>query len=528
MRGAEYIVDILTSYGATDVFGIPGAIVLDFLYAVEKNDKIQAHLNYHEQAAAFAALGYAQSSGKLGVTYSTRGPGVTNMMTGIAEAYFESVPVMFLTAHSNNVITSERRSELDQEVDFSGSISTYSKFSIRIDSLEELVNEIPKACEIALEGRKGPVFVDVSANLFREEVALSSKETEKNSKNETDTIEGIISEKLNCSKRPVVLIGDGLRNTGMSHGIAEWAMAQSIPILSSRGAQDLVAGTPVYYGYIGSHGLRYSNFILSKCDLIICIGNRVSFPLKSESYKSICKRAQIIRFDIDENELERAIPNSEGVLIDLRDMKPLFDCQPNFDYSEWLHVCQQLFEQLSEYDITPNVSLVADFLKNYARDVVLVSDVGNNEFYLSRAYAYATTDVPLLISKSFGTLGVAIAKSIGAYYATRKHVVCFIGDQGFQYNIQELQFISGWNLPVTIVVMNNRTSGMIKDKEIQKYGNTVHTTKECGYYSVNVEIIAGAYNLPYHKYQRNTDILLKDYAPGIIEMELDPEEKMIP
>jgi len=170
MTGAEYIVDCLVKRGATDVFGIPGGVVLEFLYAVEAHKKIEAHLSYHEQAAGFAAVGYAQASGKLGVAYATRGPGLTNLSTAIGDAYFESLPTLFLTAHDKPYSKSTERFTQEQEFDTVSYLQPITKYAARIEQLDDLQSILEKALSAATTGNKGSVFVDVLADVFIAEI----------------------------------------------------------------------------------------------------------------------------------------------------------------------------------------------------------------------------------------------------------------------------------------------------------------------------------------------------------------------
>ena len=525
MNGAEYVVKTLVNMGVADVFGIPGGVVLDFLYAADKNPALNAHLNYHEQAAAFAALGYAQASGKLGVAYATRGPGIANMTTAIAEAFFESIPAMFLTAHSSCAKLSQRAA-VDQEVDFTDAVSSFSKYSSRIDTLEDLVEQFPKICDIAVSGRKGPVFVDIYSKLWGAQLPENDFAAPKDENAVISTANvAVLSEKLRKAKRPLILIGDGVRQAGIASDILRCAELNHIPVISSRGSQDLLAASNRYYGYVGSHGIRYSNFILSKCDLIMAMGNRLSFPVDSKSYKKIYEQAEIIRIDVDEKELERQIPNSTCIKADLKEIRGVLKEITWEDTTGWLNTCDRLRTELIDEDLTNNVRKIVTFMKDCVGECSFVTDIGNNEFLVSRAYERVRPHAPLYCSKSFGTLGLALAKSIGVHYATQKPVVCFVGDQGFQYNIQELQYISQWKLPIAIVVMNNSVSGMIKDREIQKYGSVLHTTLDSGYGVPSLKKIAEAYGLKYYAYENG---IVCETSPCIVEITLDPDEKMVP
>lgn len=528
MTGAEYIVEVLCQKGVSDAFGIPGGVLLDLIYAFHEHSDIEVHLNYHEQMSTYAAVGYAQASGKLAVTYATRGPGVTNMMTAIAEAYCESIPVLFLSAHTGKENT-KQRFVLDQEIDLTESIKYYSKFSRRINTVEELTKYLNVACELAVSGRKGPVFLDIHTSVFKSEIIDScSNNTKKVVKNDKNACE-YISSKLKTSKRPIILIGDGIRHANVNKEINDFASKNLIPILSSRGAQDLISWGEMYYGYIGSHGIRYSNFILSKADLIICFGNRLSFPISSESYKRIYQNAEFIRVDIDEDELDRNIPNSSSFYSDVSAIKEDLSGIVHDPYSEWISVCNEIKKSLLNNDISFNTQKVVDFLYRINGPVSLVGDVGNNEFLVSRAYEYVRPGCPFYFSKSFGTLGVGIGRAIGVYYSTKKPVICFMGDQGFQYNSQELQYIAQWNLPISVVILNNSVSAMIRDKELLKYDYPLQTTGNTGYKTPDFKRLASAYGIEYIEFKdeplsRNLDFK----SPHVIEMILDSEEEMVP
>ena len=315
MTVAEYIVDRLIQFGVTDAFGIPGGVVLELLYAMEdRKNELTPHLSYHEQMAGFAACGYAQASGKLGVAYATRGPGITNMITCMAEAYQESIAVLFITAHGHRSEKGMRFGE-NQELDIVGAVSGFVKYASNIETLEDVVSKLKIACEIAIKGRNGPVVLDFASKLFGQEIPESNKyvyecDVEDYAKDQSPEIIRKIGEKLSHVQRPIVLIGDGIRAA-----CAGWKCIKTIeklgcPILSSRASQDLAAQSKLYYGYIGSHGLRYSNFILSKADLIIAIGNRLAFPKDSESFAPIVKETAMIRLDIDEKEFASGFDNS--------------------------------------------------------------------------------------------------------------------------------------------------------------------------------------------------------------------------
>jgi acetolactate synthase-1/2/3 large subunit len=506
MKVADYVVDELIKYGVTDTFGIPGGVILKLLYAMERREpELSPHLNYHEQMAGFAACGFAQASGKLGVAYATRGPGITNMVTCIAEAYQESLPVLFITAHGSRS-QSGMRFEDDQELDMVRCVSGFTKYAANIDSADQVVQILHDACNAAISERKGPVLLDFSASLWEQEVVINNIDTEENDKVLDDIVDyselalACIKNHLSIFMRPLILIGDGIRHAFEKEKLYEIADKLRIPIISSRGAQDLLSGSPYYFGYIGSHGTRYSNFILSKADLIITIGNRLAFPINSKSFYPIVSNTKIIRLDIDEMEFCRELPNAETYRVDAYKILSILIEGKYYEkeMADWIETCSQLRGMLESEDCPEPVLKLESIIEKLDSSYTYVCDVGNNEFWFARAFEKVRRPGTVLYSKSFGTLGVALGRAIGTYYASRDNVVCVIGDQGFQYNLQELQYISKWNLPIKIIVLNNGISGMIADHENQLFGNNlIHVNRENGYYVLDVEKIAMAYGIDY-------------------------------
>lgn len=534
MQVADYVVKELIKYDVTDTFGVPGGVVLKFLRAMKKHEPIVTpHLNYHEQMAGFAACGYAQAKGTLGVAYATRGPGITNMITCIAEAYQESLPVLFITAHGNRTNAGEMRFENNQEIDVVSMVSHITKFASNINSPDEVERLFNIACKRALSGRKGPVLLDFSAAIWDKEMQNIS-----NSNNESiepyadiqDDSESALVEikkQLQRANHPVILIGDGIRHTIESESLYSMVDNLGIPVLSSRGSQDLLSGSRFYFGYIGSHGIRYSNFILSKADLIISIGNRLAFPIESKSFSPIVNHASIIRLDIDEGEFSRSIPGSKSYKIDAKSfLNGLVAIQSYQDkLHEWINVCDILRESLDNYDCPQSVLKLEHCIVNLGVDKIYVCDVGNNEFWFSRAFEKAKIRNTVLYSKAYGTLGVALGRAIGAYYATGRDVVCVMGDQGFQYNIQELQYIVNYKLPIKIILMNNHISGMIRDHQKQIFGTElIHVTDETGYVVPDFKEICKAYGMTF---TTEESVALKNMQL-LYEIQVDMQEELSP
>ena len=531
MTGAEYLVQSLEERGVTDAFGIPGGVILELIYSFAKSTKLTPHLCYHEQSAGFAAVGYAQASGKLGVAYATRGPGFTNLVTSIADAYCDSVPVLFVTSHVSPSLDNTVRLRVNQEIDSCSMVKHVTKFASRIDSVEAFQTTVDTAITIAQEGRKGPVFLDVASRLWKQEIPLTEICKKEKKPTRVTPLVDTVKEVLEQSERPILLIGDGVNQAGKARGLQELVSRLRVPVLSSRYGHNIIAKCPIYYGYIGGFGLRHANYILSKADAIISLGNRLNFPLNSETYKNIPYQAKIVRIDVDDSELAREIPNSSIHHINLDEAIPaLKEITINKTFDSWRKACDEIRDLLSDCDQTPIIKTLESIITQIPKDSSIVCDVGNHEFWVSRVCARCKREGIILYSKSFATLGSAMVKSIGAYYSTGKPVFCFIGDQGFQMNSQELQFISQNNLPITVVILNNHISGMIRDKEKSGYdGKYIHSTYESGYQIPTFEKLAGAYSIDFVELTCEEDIkeCISDRA-RIINLLVDENEPLIP
>ena len=347
MKASDWIVEFLIRNGVTDAFGLPGVVVLELVYAMERRTpEFTPHLSYHEQGAAFAACGYAQTTGKLGVAYSTRGPGLLNMTTGIADAYYDSIPTMFLTAHNYKDMNSKMRILNNQEMDTVEVVRSFTKFSSRIDDICQVKDIVKRAYVAATTGRKGPVFIDILSSVMKEDLTDDGYELEimpidNAYKKEISAACDDIVERISKAKHPIILAGNGVIQSDTQAYVDDFASKAGIPILTSRTGQDIFPRSKMYYGYVGSHAARYSHFILSKADLIIALGNRLSFPVNSKSFKPIVDNCTTLRVDVDDNEFERPVPNSINYHFNLADLMPVLAKRKASyeDSKKWLEIC---------------------------------------------------------------------------------------------------------------------------------------------------------------------------------------------
>jgi acetolactate synthase-1/2/3 large subunit len=404
-----------------------------------------------------------------------------------------------------------------------------TKHAARVTNAQDVPGQLEYAYETAMSGRPGPVLLDFAAALFKTELEIAALDKTQKKTDDFVSPEKIIDSitlSLQQAKRPVLLIGDGIHQSGTESLCKILVENLRIPVLSSRFSQDILADSPYYYGYIGSHGLRYSNFILSKCDLLISLGNRLAYNPLSKSFAGFVQQTKVIRIDIDKNELKRELPGAVSFCIGLDEIMPrLAETAWQSNRPEWISICDDLKEVLWQHDTSYPVSAISDLIRSTPDNVVITSDVGNNEMWLSRAYSFSRAINRVLYSINFGSLGCSLPKAIGAYYASKKRVVCFTGDQGLQMNLQELQFLSNEKLPITIVILNNASSGMIRERQ-KRFPHFLHTTRESGYSVPIFKAIAGAFSIPYYLLENNGgplrfDILFPDEGPVIGEMPID-------
>ncbi|MBR4514937.1 MAG: thiamine pyrophosphate-binding protein [Lachnospiraceae bacterium] len=549
MTGAELVVKKLIDEGITDVFGVPGGVVLPLLYALEDCEGISPRLGYNEQASGFAAIGYAQASGRPGAAYATRGPGIMNMLTAMAEAYYESAPVVFLTAHANASKKSERRTDYDQETDIISVAASFTKYAAAVEKSSDLGPALDKAIKLAKDGRKGPALLDIAHKVLvnaaelecdlQDEIALSDKNDEglpeKSAGDKEDEAAARFKELLLKSKRPVFLIGDGVRQAGAVQVMRRISAKCGIPAVSSRGAQDILTGSELYFGYIGSHGVRYANCILDSADCVIALGNRLSFPLESESYGHFFENRELLHIDIDPAELTR-FGKGRSFCMDVKSFLEKLS-EEEYEYpvrKEWLSECKRYKEAYRMVDMPVVVKDIIGLLEDCGDCRALVCDVGNTEFWVARAYEYLRPAAPMYVSKSFGTLGSGVGKAIGAYYALRKPVVLISGDQGLQFGVNELMHIGKHKLPIRVVIVNNGASGMIRDSERRKHKADVHTTDDTGYGTPDFESLAAAYGLSYicveegKALEGRTGLAGCGGNPILLELKVDRDEELTP
>lgn len=541
MKVTDYIVEFLLSKEITDVFGYPGGVICHFIDSLSKFDGIEGHINYHEQASSFAACGYAQESGRPGVAYATSGPGATNLITGIANAYYDSIPTIFFTGQ---VDTYGLKGDLRirqrgfQETDTVGIVRPITKYAVRVDDPKKIRYELEKAYYYALEGNPGPVLLDLPADVQRADIDIKDLEAYVPQQREykiNDCVDSLINS-LMSSKRPCLLLGNGIKQSGLTNRITEIIDLIDIPTVFSMPAIDILPSSHRdNYGFIGANGHRAANFVLGKCDLIISMGSRLDLKQVGNDRRQFAQQAHIIRVDIDECNLEYKVHDDEiQYIVDLKLLLgSLRDKLINseFDFSTWRATCDKVSSKVIGVDVQEYTDLIRQFSDSLPGGITITADVGQSEVWVTQYYTFKFGD-SLHISAGHGAMGYSLPAAIGAYYANKRPVICFNGDGGIQMNMQELQFISREKIPVTVVVLNNHSLGMIRGfQEANFEKNYQQTTFESGYSCPDFEKIAYGYGLSYSKILSVEELKtfkLNTFEPNIVEIVLPDTTELQP
>ena len=545
MKVSDFIVEYLINKKITDVFGYPGGMVTHLMDSFSKyQDKITAHVTYHEQGAAFAACGYAQTCGRPGVAYATSGPGATNLITGICDAYFDSIPTVFITGQVNTFESKGQygvRQRGFQETDIVSMVAPVTKYAQYVESAEKIRLYLDRAFEAATTGRKGPVLLDIPMNIFRAEVDPGVLQGMENVKIDypEQKIEGIaktLGDLLGTAKRPCFLLGNGVKITNVQEDIKAFCHHFHIPMVTSMIAFDVVNNDSQNYGFIGAYGNRAANFLVAKSDLIITVGSRLDVRQVGAKRENFAPNSKIIRFDVDEGELSYHVHADEiTIRADMKETIRVLKFVMNhyeFDYDNWIRICDEIRTELEDIDECKTGNLVKKISMSFPENSVITTDVGQNQVWVAQ-FAKLKKGQRVLFSGGHGAMGYSLPAAIGAYYASKKPVICVTGDGGLQMNIQELQFLARENVPVKIVVLNNDALGMIRHFQEMYFGKNYYQTKPSGGYNApDFSKVAEAYGIRSIKYDMSnlpeSIPEFRDNAPLLVEVVIPEDTYVFP
>ena len=482
MTGAELIVESLIHEGVDTVFGYPGGQVIPLYDALYLNrGRIRHILTAHEQGASHAADGYARSTGKVGVCIATSGPGATNLVTGLATAYMDSVPVVAITG---NVPLSLLGRDSFQEVDIRGITLTITKHNYIVKNIEELQDTIIEAFHIAREGRPGPVLIDIPKDMQVGEVDLkpfSEKEVEIPKEPRAKDIEAA-AELIRNSKRPMCYIGGGVIRANASPELRAFVDLIDAPVGSSlMGLGAVDSSSERFTGMIGMHGTRLSNLTISKADLLVVVGARFSDRVISKS-STFAKNAKIVQIDVDPAEFNKNIISEVHIVSDIKTglnalMKAI---GKPLDHKEWMARVQEGRRRFP-VKVDSNAKRAKEILealdKVFPVDGFVATEVGQHQMW-SAQFLHSREPRHFLTSGGLGTMGFGTGAAIGAQIANPdKRVINIAGDGSFRMNANEMATIARYKLPVMILLMNNHVLGMVRQWQTLFYeGHYSETT----------------------------------------------------
>lgn len=508
MQVSDYIVKFLIDHEITDTFGYPGGMVTYLMESLDQHHgEIASHLCYHEQGAALAACGYAQACEKPGVAYATSGPGATNLITGIANAFFDSIPCLFITGQVNTSDIKkipEMRQHSFQETDIVSIVRPITKYAVQITDARRIRVELEKAYTIAIEGRKGPVLLDIPLNIQRADISpekLEGYTSRINSveENRYGQIAGDIIHRIQNAKRPVLIVGAGIRQCGAENLLLTLIDHLKIPVLTSMISVDVVpSNSPYAFGFLGAYGHRWANHIVFKSDLIVAIGTRMDVRQIGSDCNVFAPQASMIRVDIDEGELQWQRENKDTNIhcdakLLIQEMNQLLVNSEN-RHTEWYKTCCQIKNLLRNIDKEKENQEIAELSRLLPEKAIITTDVGQNQVWVAQSFQVRKQRI--LFSGGLAAMGYALPAAIGAYYACRDKVFCFVGDGGLQMNIQELEVLARDQLPIKILLMNNSSLGMIRHfQEMYFNGNYMQTVPSHGYTVPDFCRIAEAYGI---------------------------------
>ncbi|HIW84078.1 MAG TPA: biosynthetic-type acetolactate synthase large subunit [Candidatus Dorea gallistercoris] len=480
LTGAEIVIECLKEQGVDTVFGYPGGAILNVYDELYKHsDEIRHILTSHEQGAAHAADGYARATGKVGVCFATSGPGATNLVTGIATAYMDSIPIVAITC---NVGVSLLGKDSFQEIDIAGITMPITKHNFIVKDVKDLADTIRKAFVIARSGRPAPVLIDIPKDVtanqaeYEPKPAQSVEPSRDLCEEDLQTAAALIQK----SKKPYIFVGGGAVLSGASEALCEFVRKVDAPVTDTLMGKGAFPGTdPLYTGMLGMHGTKTSNYGVSECDLLIVIGARFSDRVTGNA-KKFAKNAKILQFDIDAAEMNKNVLITEGVVGDIKViLETLNQRLEQQDHSEWL---QKIMEYKERYplvypqDHLTGPYVVEEIYRQTKGDALVVTEVGQHQMWAAQFYRF-TKPRTLITSGGLGTMGYGLGASIGAKIGRpEKTVVNIAGDGCFRMNMNEIATAARYNIPVIQVVINNHVLGMVRQWQDLFYGKRYSAT----------------------------------------------------
>ena len=480
LTGSEIVIECLKEQGVDTVFGYPGGAILNVYDELYKHqNEIKHILTSHEQGAAHAADGYARATGKVGVCLATSGPGATNLVTGIATAYMDSIPIVAITC---NVGVSLLGKDSFQEIDITGITLPITKHNFIVKDVNNLAATIRKAFAIAKKGRPGPVLIDIPKDVtankaeYVKEKPVAVEPSQNICETQLDTAVEMIKE----AKKPYIFVGGGAILSGASEEVYTFAKKVDAPVTDSLMGKGAFPGTdPLYTGMLGMHGTKTSNYGVSECDLLIVIGARFSDRVTGNAQK-FAQNAKIIQIDVDVAEMNKNVMISAGVVGDIKVvLDRLNERLEQQDHAEWVTKIQEYKEKyplVYHKDVLSGPFVVEEIYRQTKGEAIISTEVGQHQMWAAQFYKY-TKPRTFLTSGGLGTMGYGLGAALGAKSGREDKVVVNIaGDGCFRMNMNEIATAVRHNIPVIQVVINNHVLGMVRQWQNLFYGQRYSAT----------------------------------------------------
>lgn len=536
LNGSQIVLEVLKEQGVDTVFGYPGGTILNIFDELYKyGDTFNHILTAHEQGASHAADGYSRATGKVGVCFATSGPGSTNLVTGIATAYMDSIPVVAITC---NYATSGLGRDSFQEIDITGVTMPITKHNFMVKNVEELAPTLRRAFEIAQSGRKGPVLVDIPKDITADmcEYTAQSKVEIAPFKQPRQTCVDRAVELISNAEKPLIYVGGGAILSNVGEDLITFAEKIDAPVVSSlMGLGAFPNDHPLHLGLIGMHGHFECNKAAHDCDVLIVAGARFSDRVAGNRAK-FAPNAEILHIDIDAAEMDKNIVSNYHLKGDLCDVLPILTrAVEQLDHSDWkseIDGFKKPFKQLQIGDYVNPQTLIEAVDRKSADDTIVVTDVGQHQLWAAQFYKYKQPRT-LLTSGGLGTMGFSMGAAMGAAMGCPgKRVVMFAGDGGFHMNLTELATMASYNIPVVMFIMNNTVLGMVRQWQKIFYNNRFSDTDP--HRATDFVKVAEAFGVKGMRINNNDEIdavideAFKVNGPVLVECRISPDSNVLP
>lgn len=539
LTGAHIVLESLVKEGVSVMFGYPGGSVIPFFDAFADYKTLHHVLVRHEQGAAFAADGYARASGKVGVCLATSGPGATNLVTGIANAYMDSIPIVAITGQVRGDMIG---SDAFQEVDILGITLPITKHNYFVEDAKDIPRIIKEAFYIARTGRPGPVHIDIPTDVFKQEInkfEYPKKINLPGFKIQSKANDELIKPAVNLiknSRKPVIICGHGVIISASEKELRELATRSHIPVVHTiLGKGAFPESHKLSYGMLGMHGTAYANFAVHNADLVIGIGTRFDDRITG-SLDTFAKKAKIIHIDIDPSEIGKNVKPYLSVVGDIKAvLNQMLEILPNKKHNDWIGRIEGWTKSYplstKDTDMITVPKMLTELHKITKGKSIIVTDVGQHQMWTAQYYAQDESG-KFLTSGGLGSMGYGLPAAIGARFARPNEEIWLInGDGGIQMNIQELMTIAQEKLEIKIAIMNNGFLGMVRQWQELFYDKNYEGTPIT---SPNFSLIAQAYGLTHLRCEKKEKIAgtikaARDMKGTVIcEFITEPEDNVFP